>query len=46
MIYKSLTNYYNKNNIGWIAWIWAGNSDIGRVLDLANSITFSKKELN
>ena len=45
VVYKTLTNYCNKNNIGWIAWSWAGNGGIDRVLDLASPITFSKKDL-
>lgn len=45
VVYKTLTNYCNENNIGWLAWSWAGNGGIDRVLDLASPLTFSKKDL-
>ena len=45
VVYKTLTDYCNKNNIGWIAWSWAGNGGIDKVLDLASPRTFSKEDL-
>ena len=43
--YKTLTNYCFINKIGWIAWSWAGNGGIDKVLDLASPKTFSKNDL-
>ena len=40
-----MTDYCHKNNIGWIAWSWAGNDGIDKVLDLASPKTFSKNDL-
>ena len=45
VVYKTLTNYCFINKIGWIAWSWAGNGGIDRVLDLASPKTFSKNDL-
>ena len=45
VVYKTLTNYCHENNIGWIAWSWAGNGGIDKVLDLASPRTFSKNDL-
>ena len=45
VVYKTLTNYCFLNNIGWIAWSWAGNGGIDKVLDLASPKTFSKNDL-
>ena len=45
VVYKTLIDYCHKNNIGWIAWSWAGNGGIDKVLDLASPKTFSKNDL-
>lgn len=45
VVYKTVCDYCQKNNIGWIAWSWAGNGGIDRVLDLASPKTFSKNDL-
>jgi hypothetical protein len=45
VVYKTLTKYCHENNIGWIAWSWAGNAGNDRVLDLASPKTFSRNNL-
>lgn len=43
--YKTLMEYCQKNNIGWIAWSWAGNSGGDECLDLTDAKTFSGSDL-
>ena len=43
--YKTLMEYCQKNNIGWIAWSWAGNSGGDECLDLTDATTFSGSDL-
>jgi len=45
VVYKTLTKYCHENNIGWIAWSWAGNAGNDKVLDLASPRTFSRNNL-
>ena len=43
--YKTLMEYCRENNIGWIAWSWAGNSGGDECLDLTDVKTFSGSDL-
>ena len=43
--YKTLMSYCQENNIGWIAWSWAGNSGGDEFLDLTSAKTFSGSDL-
>ena len=44
--YKTLMNYCQSNNIGWIAWSWAGNGGGDEPLDLTSASSFSSKDLS
>ncbi|MGN0482871.1 MAG: Ig-like domain-containing protein [Lachnospiraceae bacterium] len=42
---RYLVDYCAKNNIGWLAWSWAGNGGDDAVLDMTSAVTFSKNDL-
>ena len=45
VVYKTLMDYCQKNNIGWIAWSWAGNGGDDACLDITSAETFAKEDL-
>ena len=45
VVYKTLMKYCQENNIGWLAWSWAGNSGGDECLDLTSAQTFSGDDL-